>query len=160
MGLVIDMTREVHEDGSFTMKPIKGAYSGDDALKRFIAEFHTKDGKPKPIGPLQLDVERYTERDGEDKADKPKVLAGQQGPYIRLVARAFRHREGGRDYNATLMGSVQLTTIRGRKTLSLHPKLQRRSGGQSQTDQAASAGGPSTSGGTANAESLDAHLPF
>lgn len=119
MGLQIDMVKKNHEDGSFTMTPIPEAFTGTEALNRFAASF--ADG---PQGPLRIDVDR-------DDEGQPRMLAGINGPYIRLFARAFRHREQipGRkasEFPATLLGTVQQVEIGGRTTLRLHPKLQRR----------------------------------
>jgi hypothetical protein len=119
MGLQKDMTKETHPNGSFTMTPDPAAFTGEKALHRFAEAFGDK-----PVTPLKVDLDR-------DDKGQVRTLAGKQGPYIRLFARAFKHGEKRANgdvvtYDDTLLGSIQQVKVGGRTTLRLNQQLQRR----------------------------------
>ena len=122
MGRIINMTKETHENGSFTMHPIEGIAS---TIKEFVEQWG-----PDPLpGPARIDLDRY--KDGEKDVDEeqvgqPRILAGKNGPYVRVYSFGFRHFEAGQSHPTTLLGCVQQVKQQGENTLDFRPKLPRR----------------------------------
>lgn len=129
MGRIINKDRTNHEDGSFTMTPIDGVPA---TLEEFIAQWQENHGT-EPVGPMLMDLDRFQE--GEENVDaekigKPRILAGKNGPYIRIVSRRFRGYDPvtRRRFKTHLMGTVNQVKneTTGEPELELNNKPPRR----------------------------------